>query len=411
MKTNNLPIIKLVNRESKAKHAPHLLLSWCFLLLLFSPVYASPKNTSPTPAAERLELYLPGLKNKRVGLVVNQTSRIQSAHLVDVLQKYDMNIVRIFAPEHGFRGTADAGEHLKDGIDKKSGLPVVSLYGKQKKPRPEMLQDLDIIIFDIQDVGVRYYTYISSMHYVMEAAAENDKSILILDRPNPNGDYIDGPVLDPEFRSFVGMHPIPLVHGLTVGELARMIVGEHWIKHADKLDLSVIPIKDYNHQSSYELPIKPSPNLPNPLSIRLYPSLGLFEGTVVSVGRGTKSPFQVLGLPQELQNRGTEAQFHFTPIARPGAQWPPYQNQTCTGIDLRNDSPSRFTLRYLDYFQQRYIGKKPFFNPFFDKLAGTDQLRKKLEQGWSETSIRRSWQEDLGQYLKLRKQYLLYPDF
>lgn len=392
-----------------AEGMPILLFLFC-LFGLFGPAQAQAKIFAPVPAAERLELYLPLLKNQRVGLVVNQTSRIQSAHLVDVLQKYDINVVRIFAPEHGFRGTADAGAHLKDGYDTKSGLPVVSLYGTQKKPTPEMLQDLDVLLFDIQDVGVRYYTYISTMHYVMEAAAKNDKKMLILDRPNPNGDYVDGPVLDLKFRSFVGMHPIPLVHGLTVGELANMIVGEGWLETTQKLNLTVIPVAHYNHQTAYQLPVKPSPNLPNQQAIRLYPSLGLFEGTVVSVGRGTDMPFQILGLPAQMLQNSPSEPFTFTPRARPGAQSPPYQNQVCTGLDLRQQTAPQLSLKYVYYFQQNYMGSKAFFNPFFDKLAGTDQLRKQLEQGWSEISIRRSWQEDLEQYLKLRKQYLLYPD-
>lgn len=365
-------------------------------------------QADPLPAADQPEGWLPELQGKRLGLVVNPTSRSGSEHLVDFLSGRKLKIQRIFAPEHGFRGEADAGAHLSDGLDAQSGLPVVSLYGSNKKPRPEQLADLDLLVFDIQDVGVRYYTYLSTLHYVLEAAAEAGKPVIVLDRPNPNGNYVNGPVLEPAFKSFVGMHPIPLVHGLTLGELALMIKGEGWIQQASSLQLKVIPASGYTHASAYSLPVKPSPNLPNDRAIRLYPSLGLFEGTPVSVGRGTEMPFQVLGLPYP-----DLGDFSFTPVSRPGASAPPYLNQLCYGVDLRLQAAPPFTLKYLLYFYYQYRNFAPgkaFFNPFFDKLAGTDKLRQQIEAGQSEAQIFASWQPALQTYLKLRQKYLLYPE-
>lgn len=359
--------------------------------------------------AERPELYLEALRGKRIALVVNQTSRVGTQHLVDYLQQKRLDIRRIFAPEHGFRGTADAGAEVADGIDPRSGVSVQSLYGKQKKPSAEQLADVDVILFDIQDVGVRYYTYISTMHYVMEAAAEHQKTLFILDRPNPNGDYVDGPLLEKEHSSFVGMHPIPLVHGLTLGELARMIKGEAWIANANQLDLTIIPVDQYNHITRYTPPIPPSPNLPNLQAIRLYPSLGWFEGTVVSVARGTAFPFQAAGLP--LTQAGT---FSFTPQAMPGAQFPPYQGEACYGMDLRQVSPPPYlNLDYLRHFYQAYAKAYPetageFFNDFFTRLAGTQKLKQSLMAGASNAEIRQGWQAEIADYRKLRKQYLIY---
>jgi uncharacterized protein YbbC (DUF1343 family) len=359
------------------------------------------------PGAEQIEKYLPQLRDKKIALVVNQTSRIGKIHLADALLNYKMNIIRIFAPEHGFRGEADAGAPISNETDAKTGLPLVSLYGKNKKPTPEQLQDIDVVVFDIQDVGVRFYTYISTLHYVMEACAENNKKLLVLDRPNPNGDYVDGPVLDPANASFVGMDPIPLVHGLTVGELAKMLNGEKWLAGGKQCDLEIIPVTNYTHKTLYNLPVKPSPNLPNQLSIRLYPSLGLFEGTNVSVGRGTEKPFQQIGSPFY-----KDTTYSFTPRALPGATNPPYLNQKCYGKDLSKETAPKFTISYLlDFYKNSDQQKDKFFIDFLTKLAGTTELRKQIEAGLSEVEIRKTWQPALNRYKEMRKKYLLYPDF
>jgi uncharacterized protein YbbC (DUF1343 family) len=299
--------------------------------------------------AQQLDLLLPKLTNKKVALVVNNTSTIGKTHLADTLLARSVSIVKIFAPEHGFRGTADAGEHVKDGVDVKTGLKLVSLYGSNRKPSAEQLADVDILIFDIQDVGVRFYTYISTLQYLMEACAEQNKKLIILDRPNPNGNFVDGPVLEPQFRSFLGMHTIPLVHGLTVGELAGMINGEGWLGEGKKCDVEVIKMQNWKHADEYSLPAKPSPNLPNDQAIRLYPSLGLFEGTVISVGRGTQMPFQIIGHPSL-----TSMPFQFTPVSIEGmSKNPPYENQVCYGLDLRNVKAERkLSLQYLlDFYK------------------------------------------------------------
>ena len=376
-----------------------LLLLLCLWVSLTLPGWAA-----PLPAADRPESWLPLLAGKRLGVVVNPSSRVGTTHLVDFLRRQNLKLQTIFAPEHGFRGTADAGAHLDDGLDAATGLPVVSLYGAQKKPSAAHLADLDALVFDIQDVGVRYYTYISTLHYVLEAAAEAGQEVIVLDRPNPNGGYVDGPVLDPALRSFVGMHPIPLVYGLTIGELARMIQGEAWIEHAQQLKLTVVAMAGYRHDQVYSLPVRPSPNLPNDRAIRLYPSLGLFEGTPVSVGRGTDWPFQVLGLPDPRAGA-----FSFTPRSLPGATSPPYLGQTCYGLDLRQGDPPRFSLRFLLHFYKLHAGPEPFFKPFFDKLAGTGRLRHQIEAGLDEAAIRASWQPELRAYASLRSKYLLYP--
>ncbi|MFN3402825.1 MAG: exo-beta-N-acetylmuramidase NamZ domain-containing protein [Cytophagaceae bacterium] len=364
-------------------------------------------NKQIIPAAEQLEEYLPLLKNKKVALVVNQTSVVGKTHLVDTLLSNGVDIRIIFAPEHGFRGTADAGEQIKNEKDTKTGLPIVSLYGNTKKPTKQNLSDVDIVIFDIQDVGVRFYTYISTMHYVMEACAENGKSFIVLDRPNPNGSYVDGPVLEPAYKSFVGMHPIPIVHGLTVGELALMINGEKWLDSGKVCNLQVIKVKNYDHTFSYSLPVKPSPNLPNDLSITLYPSLGLFEGTVISVGRGTEMPFQVIGSPNK--NNGN---FTFTPKSTAGAKNPPYEGQLCYGIDMRTkDVNNEFTLSYLIEMYEKAVEKDKFFNNFFNKLAGNNWIQEQIKKGNTEKNIKQLYQEDLNKYLQKRKKYLLYKDF
>jgi uncharacterized protein YbbC (DUF1343 family) len=364
--------------------------------------------------AERTSLYLPLLQGKRVGLVVHPASRIGSQHLVDSLLSRGVQIVRIFSPEHGFRGSGDAGEILKDETDTRSGLPIISLYGSRKKPFPQDLAGLDILVFDLQDVGTRFYTYLSTLHYVLEACAENGLPLLVLDRPNPNGHYVDGPVLDPKFSSFVGMHPIPLVHGMTLGELAQMINGECWLKDSIGCNLTVISCKGYYRGRPYELPVAPSPNLPNMRATYLYPSLCLFEGTVVSVGRGTESPFQIYGSPDF-----PPGPYHFVPTPMPGAKRPLYEGEICNGYDLRyfsNEqarSKAALDLQYLIDFYCEYPDPIAFFlpNKYFDLLAGTDQLRIQIQQGWDERSIRASWQEGLEQFERQRKRYLIYRDF
>jgi len=368
-------------------------------------------NTAPLlTGAQQTERYLPLLQGKKVGLLVNQTSLIGEQHLVDVLLANNVQVTAIFAPEHGFRGNHDAGATIVSGVDEKTGLPVWSMYGESKKPAAEQLQQLDIIIFDIQDVGVRYYTYISSMHYMMAAAAEFAIPMLVLDRPNPNGAYVDGPVLDVAFRSFVGMHPIPLLHGMTVGELALMIKGEGWIAQAEQLALTVIPLANYRREQPYELPVPPSPNLPNQQAIKLYPSLGFFEATPMSVGRGTPFPFQVLGY-----DKFALAEFQFTPVSTPGAALrPPLMNKNVYGEDLRHVSSNGLTLSYLIRWHQLFNqNAMSIFNApaFMDKLAGTDQLRLQIQQGLSEAEIQQRWQPALTQFRQQRLPYLLYPDY
>jgi uncharacterized protein YbbC (DUF1343 family) len=358
---------------------------------------------------ERFEQYLPLLKGKNVGLLVNHTSLVGQRHLVDTLLAHGIEVKKIFAPEHGFRGQADAGELIDNNVDSKTGLPIISLYGKHKKPGRDDLNGLDVVVFDIQDVGVRFYTYISSMHYMMEACAENGVNMVVLDRPNPNGDYFDGPVLKSEFTSFVGIHPIPVVHGLTVGELATMINSEYWLNDSLQCDLSVIKMANYTHAMPYSLPVKPSPNLPNDLSIRLYPSLCFFEATEVSVGRGTYIPFQVIGYPDSIFG-----EFTFTPVSIDGmSKEPPQQDKLCYGIDLRAEALThRFTLKYLLEFYNKsdkndeLISRKRWFN----LLAGNDDLLRKIEDGWSEAEIKASWQSELDAYSNLRSKYLLYPE-
>ncbi|KAA9332645.1 exo-beta-N-acetylmuramidase NamZ family protein [Adhaeribacter soli] len=356
--------------------------------------------------AEQTERYLNLLRGKKIALVVNQTSLIGKTHLVDSLLAHKIRIVKIFAPEHGFRGEADAGAHIKNETDSKTGLPLVSLYGKNKKPTPEQIADVEIILFDIQDVGVRFYTYISTLHYVMEAAAENNKQVLVLDRPNPNGDYVDGPVLDLKNTSFVGMHPIPVVHGLTVAELAHMLNGEKWLAGGKQCNLEVVPVKNYTHKTTYTLPVKPSPNLPNQQSVRLYPSLGLFEGTNVSVGRGTDKPFQQLGSPFY-----KDTTYAFVPKSVPGATNPPHLNTRCYGKDLSKIEAPKFTVSYLIDFYRNSRQQDKFFNSFLTKLSGTEALRKQIEAGLTEAEIRKTWQPDLERYKTMRKKYLLYPNF
>jgi uncharacterized protein YbbC (DUF1343 family) len=357
--------------------------------------------------AEQTNLYISDLKGKTVALVVNHTSTIGKTHLADSLLSLGIKIKTIFAPEHGFRGTADAGEHVANGVDKKTGLPIVSLYGANKKPSAAQLEGINVVIFDIQDVGARFYTYTSTMHYVMEACAEQSKKMLILDRPNPNGHYVDGPILDQKFASFVGLNPVPVVHGCTVGELAQMINGEGWLSGNLKCNLQIIKCLGYKHSTAYNPPIATSPNLPNLQSMLLYPSICFFEGTDVSVGRGTDKQFQVIGSPNPKNGN-----FTFTPEDKPGAKNPPQKGKLCYGEDLSKIDARKqaFTLKYIIDFYQKSDNKPKFFSSpsFFDKLAGSDSLRKQIVAGLTEKQIRASWKTDLDTYKNIRKKYLLY---
>ena len=361
-----------------------------------------------TPAAERPDLYLPRLIGKKVAVVVNQTSRVKDKHLVDMLLDKGVAITKIFSPEHGFRGVADAGQKVANQVDSQTGLPIISLYGKNKKPSQQDLSGVDILVFDIQDVGVRFYTYISTLHYVMEAAAESNIPVIVLDRPNPLGSFIDGPVLEEAFKSFVGMHPVPVVYGMTIGEYALMINGEKWLADGIKSDLQVIPLNNYTHSAQYILPVKPSPNLPNNMAIGHYPSLCFFEGTTVSVGRGTNKQFQVIGHPAY-----TGSDFSFAPVPMPGAKYPKNENLLCKGLDLSQVKPHRTRLD-LSYLINFYTNLKSqnvtFFNDdnFFNLLAGTDQLKAQIIAGIQEEEIRAGWAAGLLDFKMTRKKYLLY---
>jgi uncharacterized protein YbbC (DUF1343 family) len=366
---------------------------------------------APVVGAAQLPRYLPLLQGKRVGLVVNQTSRVGNAYLVDTLKALHVNLTAIFAPEHGFRGEAADGATITDGRDARTGVPVRSVYGKIKKPTPEMLADVDVLVFDIQDVGTRFYTFISTLHYVMEAAAEQGKTVVVLDRPNPNGTVVDGPVLNPKHRSFVGLDPLPICHGLTVGELAQMLNGERWLASGKPCRLHVVPLaKGYTHATPYALPVRPSPNLPTARAVALYPSVCLFEGTNVSVGRGTERPFEVIGAPTQPATRP----YQFTPQPNAGSPTPPLGGQLCHGLDLHTPAAQEpeqfFTVRYLLDFYRQSTDKAHFFTNYFEQLAGTDSLRAQVIAGRSEASIRASWEPQLGQYKVLRKKYLLYPE-
>lgn len=375
------------------------------------------QSTPITPievGANQTKNYLPLFKGKRIGIVANQTSVIfkqgsnNYTHLVDSLSNLNISIAKVFAPEHGFRGTADAGEVVKDGIDTKTGLPIVSLYGSNKKPSKKQLEDIDLMVFDIQDVGARFYTYISSLHLVMEACAEANIPILVLDRPNPNGHYIDGPILEAEHKSFVGMHPIPIVHGMTIGEYAKMINGEGWLTNKIKANLTVITIKNYSHNLPYSLPIKPSPNLPNDKAINLYPSLCFFEGTTVSVGRGTNKQFQIYGSPF-LKNK--TANYSFTPKPNDGAKYPKHEGKKSTGFDLSNEKKlTEINLKYLINAYQSTSDKNTFFieNGFFTKLAGTKKLQQQIEKGFTEAQIKATWAKGLKAFNLTRAKYLIY---
>lgn len=381
-----------------------------FLLSVNLPLGAQIQN-----GVDREDVYLSAIKDKNVAVVCNQTSiRANGEHLIDYLLRMQIAVTKVFAPEHGFRGAASAGEEIADGRDSRTNLPVYSLYGQVKKPTPEMLQGLDVVIFDIQDVGTRFYTYISTMSLVMEACADAGIEVFVFDRPNPNGYYVDGPVLKPGFESFVGMHPVPVVHGLTVGEYAKMVLGEGWLNSSKPCALTVVPMLGYTHKTPYVLPVAPSPNLPTEQAVRLYPSLCLFEGTTVSIGRGTDYPFQQIGAPW-LSTAFSD--YSFTPTPNQGATDPKYNGEVCFGVNLTN-----FASSFLPSYNQLYLfwlieayqlcpEKESFFMPYFKKLAGTDQLEEQIKAGQSEAEIRASWASDLRTYKAQRVKYLLYPDF
>lgn len=386
------------------------------MILLFICFYGWIQPTSSSAqvivGAERTGQYLAELKGKNIALVVNQTSLIGKRHLADTLLALGIHIKKIFAPEHGFRGDADAGEDISTATDAKTNLPVISIYGKQLKPTPENLSGIDLVIYDIQDVGVRFYTYVSTLHYVMEACAENNVTLLVLDRPNPNGYYVDGPVMEPQFSSFIGMDPVPVVYGMTPAEYAQMLNGERWLNGQITCNLKYVLCQGYDHKTFYSLPVNPSPNLRSMTAIHLYPSICFLEGTPVSVGRGTDQPFVLIGYPGYKNGNAV-----FNPKSLPGAKNPPYLNQVCMGYNLSGlntgffKENNRLMLHWLVDFYTTYPEKEKFFTPFFDKLAGTDLLRRQIEKGTPEMEIRRSWEPALSQFKQIRKKYLLYPDF
>jgi len=364
--------------------------------------------------AEQTERYFPVLQHKKVAVCFNPTSVIGATHLVDTLKNAHINVVKIFAPEHGFRGEAEAGAVIHSSIDVKTGIPIVSLYGKNKKPTPEQLKDVDIVVFDMQDVGCRFFTYISTLHYIMEVAAAQQVPVLVLDRPNPNGYFVDGPVLEEKYKSFVGMHPVPVVHGMTIGEYAQMINGEKWLENDLTCDLHIIECKNYTHQNRYSLPIKPSPNLATDEAIYLYPSLCLFEGTDISLGRGTNKPFQIFGHPNL-----TMGDYYFTPEPIKGiSENPPQKGKKCRGVDLTNEAKmhlhgnNSFNITYLITAYNHFPKEMKFFTSpdFFDKLAGNSTLRWQIINGRTEEEIRTSWQPALEKFKKTRRQYLIYPE-
>jgi len=384
-----------------------------FCLLLTGAVSAKNRE-QPLPAAETPATYLHLLTGKRVAVVVNQTSTAQGVLLPDLLLAKGINVRKIFVPEHGFRGREDAGAHINNTTDSATGLPIISLYGKNKKPKPEQLEDIDLLVYDLQDVGVRFYTYISTLEYCMEACGDAGKQLVVLDRPNPNGFYIDGPVLEAAHKSFVGMQPIPIVYGMTAGEYARMLKGEKWIEGAEKLDLQVVKCTNYDHSARYRLPVAPSPNLKTIEAVYAYPSLCLFEGTAISMGRGTDKPFRQYGCP-EFKGMFT---YSFTPVSMQGAQKPPYEGKECFGELVAGTEQGilsalhgHLQLKWLIKAYNNYPVKQKFFTSFFTSLSGTSELRAQVEKGLSERQIRASWEAGLEKFRITRKKYLLYPDF
>lgn len=417
--------LRIKNKGSKMRSSCSIL-KLCFLLFCIPANVACSKAQEKSSAdkveaeitkvsnkivlgSEQLNLYLPLLENKKVAFVGNHTSTIGQVHLVDTLLNLGVNITKVFSPEHGFRGTADAGEKVNNEIDERTKLPIFSLYGKNKKPSNEQLSEVEIIVFDIQDVGVRFYTYISTLHYVMEAAAENKIPVVLLDRPNPNGHFVDGPILETKYKSFVGMHPVPVVHGLTIGEYGKMINGEKWLKNEVKCDLTVINCKNYSRAMSYNLTSAPSPNLPNMQSIYLYPSLCFFEGTPISVGRGTSKPFQQIGHPAL-----KKYDYSFTPQPSFGAKYPKLSAQKCFGLDFSTGSVEEYknwgklNLSMLLQFYKEYPEKSKFFTNFFNLLAGNSSLQNAIKEGKSETEIREEWKDGLTQFQQMRQAYLIY---
>ncbi len=374
-------------------------------------------NDEISVGAARMELYLDSLQGLRVGVVGNQSSLVDGVHLVDTLLSKGINVSTIFSPEHGFRGKADAGEKINNEVDEKTGIPIISLYGKNRKPKSEQLNNVDVLLFDIQDVGVRFYTYISTLHNVMEAAAENNKKVIVLDRPNPNGHYVDGPVLEMKYTSFVGMHKVPVVHGMTIGEYARLINEEEWLANNEKCNLNVIACDGWNHDKFYELPIPPSPNLPNMTAVYLYPSLCFFEGTVVSIGRGTEHPFQIVGHP-EYNSAALGEAFSFVPTPNEGAKHPKLENEKCNGIDLHEKDlielreKEKIDLSYLiEFYAELGLGEKFFLETnFINLLAGNGTLKKQIIAEIDLTEIRKSWEPELEEFKLLRNKYLLYSD-
>jgi len=361
------------------------------------------------PAAANTEAYIPKLEGKKIGVVAHQASVFMESgkqkHLVDLLLENKVNLVGVFAPEHGFRGIADAGEKVADGKDPKTQLPIFSLYGKNRKPAATQLKGIDLMVFDLQDVGVRFFTYLSTLHYVMEACAEQGIPLIVLDRPNPNTHYIDGPVLNLKHQSFVGMHPVPIVYGMTIGEYAKMINGEGWLKGGILCELDVIPIQNYTHKTAYKLPIRPSPNLPNAQAVALYPSLCLLEPTVVSVGRGTNQQFQIYGHPYY-----TKYQFIFTPQPNFGSKNPKHKGELCYGIDLTQiEKPKKIELQWLLSAYSNFPEKDTFFLKGFERISGVSSLKNQLIKGIPEAEIRKSWLEELNKFKRLRTKYLIYP--
>jgi uncharacterized protein YbbC (DUF1343 family) len=385
-----------------------------FLSICFGFTSCAQNSTEIKVAAEQTKQYLNLLKGKNIAIVANQTSVIEKrekrkekrefVHLVDSLLSLNVNVKKVFAPEHGFRGKADAGELVEDGFDTKTGLPVFSLHGKSKKPSAAQLKGIDVIVFDIQDVGARFYTYISTLHFVMEAAAENGIPVIVLDRPNPNGHYVDGPVLEMKHTSFLGKHPVPLVYGMTIGEYGQMINGEKWLKNGIQCDLTVIPLKNYNHNSEYSLSIRPSPNLPNDISINLYPSLGFFEGTIINAGRGTEFQFQRYGAPFFKKNN-----FSYTPKPNFGSKYPKHNGKLSYGVDLSHTKKlSSINLEWLIDAYQKTPKTEKFFGKTFTIHAGNTKLQKQIEQGLTAKEIKKSWENDLSKFKKIRANYLIY---
>ena len=415
--------------DSFSKHIDLMTRKWIVLVIfIFSQVSCSlavernndedhdhslTENSEITPGAWQTEKYFPLLDGKAIALVGNHSSLVDDVHLVDTLLASGFNLLRVFSPEHGFRGEAADGQLIESGIDPVTGISIKSLYGANRRPDPSHIKDLDLIIFDIQDVGTRFYTYISTMSYVMEEAARQGVPMLILDRPNPNGHFVDGPILEKQHSTFVGLHPIPIVHGMTVAEYAQMVNGQGWLGDGLKCELQIVPVKNYNRQMWYELPVAPSPNLPNMTSIMLYPGLCLMEGTVLSIGRGTDFPFQVYGHPKLPES---EFPFTFKPQSRRESVYPPQESNLCFGRDLRTANPeklmdiSKVDLQPLLHAFEHFPHKENFFISSFERLAGTSKLRKQIMEGMTEEEIRETWQQDLKEFIEMRKPYLIYPD-